>query len=332
MSTRTATAVKASLRKKLLRMASTNPDGSEKRAAALTALRKLGYNIKPKSASDPKKLLGRFAKGDKMPPELLEKFKSKDDDKGSGKEAGVGKTAIKKDTEDFIRWCLSTQAPMSPHEVETFVTRTLGVKTSPPRQKRTGPRFQRGDLVEIKFDKHKASNGNPGPYKLYNGKIGTVSEIAGEDALVTFKGEREPVRFEGAQKTRGVGIYKYTAPFTITGSAKIEMVYNAGGQATPDAQVVVEAYLGRGRGTEKRAANYYTGHVVSASTGSNGYYFMGFPQQRMEVGTEGGFRPRSFNPAKGEVIYIGVLNSRPSKWKAELDAMDKAMAPESEAA
>jgi len=365
MSTKTAAQTKKSLRKKLIKAAHDDPSkraaifpmlekmgmdisklakGDEKEAnpvlrnrlkkkrksAAETRLAahltKLAAGDDAKQAATATKLLARIAKGDKMPPELLEKFKGKDDkdDKGSDKEASIGKVAVKPETEAFARWVMSTQAPMSPGEVQTFVNRTLGIKLSPPRKKRTGPRYQRGDKVEIKFAKHKASNGNPGPYKLYNGKIGTVVDTDGMDALVEFKGERAPVRFEGALKNRGVGIYKYTPPFTITGSSKIEMIYNAGGSSTSDAKIVVDAYKGRARGTEKRAANYYTGYVVSSAMGKKGFYFMGFPQQRMEVGTDGGFRPRSFNPSMGEVLYIGVFNSRPGRWKEELKQLDAA--------
>lgn len=288
MSKRTASAVKKSLRKKLIRMAANNPEGSDQRKAALKALAKMGYDL----------------------------------------QASVGKTAVKPETEDFVRWVMSTQAPLSPGEVETFVNRTLGIKTNPPVKRRSGPRYQRGDQVQIVFAKHKDRNSDAGPYKRFNGKIGTVTEINESDksCMVAFKGEPAPVRFEGALKTRGVGIYKYTPPYTITGSAKIEMIYDAGGKSTPDAKVVVDAYMGRAKGTEKRAANYYTGHVVFAAMGGKGFYFRGFPQQRMDVDpqSEAGFKPRTFNPSLGKVLYIGVFNSRPSKWKSELANMDQA--------
>ena len=71
--------------------------------------------------------------------------------------ASFGKVAIKPETEDFIEWALNTQSPMSPNEIEAFVNRQLGIKTSQPVKKRPGPRFQRGDQVEIKKDKHKLS-------------------------------------------------------------------------------------------------------------------------------------------------------------------------------
>lgn len=279
----------ASLRKKLIRIANEHP---EKRAELLPYLEKLGVD--------------------------------------TSKMAAVSKLAVKPETEDFIRWVMSTQAPMNPSEVETFINRTLGIKTSPPVKKRTGPRYQRGDSVQIVFAKHSDRASDPGPYKRFNGKIGTVTEVNESEkwAMVAFKGEPAPVRFEGALKTRGVGIYKYTAPYEVKGSAKIEMIYDAGGKSTEDAKVVVDAYMGRARGTEKRAANYYTGHVVFAAVGGKGFYFRGFPQQRMTVDpqSEAGYQARTFNPSLGQVLYIGIFNSRPSKWKDELKKLDEAAA------
>lgn len=237
----------------------------------------------------------------------------------------VQKTAVNADTEDFVRWVLSTQTPMSPHEVEAFVERTLNIKTSAPVKKDTsGPRFQKGDSVMIVADKHKAPKFDIGNYKLYNGKVGTVTETDDMDVLVAFQGVPAAVRFPGGLSPRGVGIYKYTAPYDIKGSDKIEMIYFAGGKPTTDATVVVETYIARSKKMEKRSANYYTGHVVFGSTGANGYYFRGFPQQRMQVDpqAEGGFQARTFNPSLGEVYYIGLFGKRPSQWKDELEKLD----------
>jgi hypothetical protein len=286
MDSKNASQVRISLAKKLIHIASTQP---AKRAESLALLKKMGLD--------------------------------------TTKLAALNKAAIAPETEEFVRWVLSTQTPMSSSEVEAFVSRSLGIKTSPPVKRETGgPRFKRGDSVMIVADKHKAPKYDIGNYKLYNGKVGTVTETDGEDVLVAFQGVPAAVRFPGGMSPRGVGIYKYTAPYDIKGSDKIEMIYFAGGKPTEDQKIVVDAYLGRAKGTEKRSANYYTGHVVFASEGANGYYFRGFPQQRMQVDpqAEGGFQARTFNPALGEVFYIGVFGRRPSKWKDELAALDEA--------
>jgi ribosomal protein L21E len=285
---KSAAETKLALAKKLIRVAYVNP---EKRAVILPMLKKLGVQIpQPKAA-------------------------------------GADKVAVAPETEEFVRWVLSTQTPMSPNEVEGFVERTLHIKTSPPVTRDTsGPRFKKGDSVMIVADKHKAPKYDIGNYKLYNGKVGTVTETDGDDVLVAFQGTPAAVRFPGGQSPRGVGIYKYTAPYDITGSDKIEMIYFAGGKPTSDATIVVEAYMARAKKTEKRSANYYTGHVVFGATGSNGYYFRGFPQQRMQVDpqSEGGFQARTFNPSLGEVFYIGLFGKRPSQWKAQLEKLDEA--------
>lgn len=309
MTTRTAAQKKKkALRKKLIRLALDHP---EKRAEVMPLIVKMA--------------------GDKMPKDLLDKFKGKDDkddkgkddDKKADKKAGMSKVAIKPETEEFMRWVMSTQPPMSSGEVASFINRSLGIKTSPPVKRRGGDRFQRGDSVIIKAKKHKSSKFDRGNYDLYDGKTGTVVGTEGQDAMVSFNGKPD-VRFPGALTSRGVGIYKYTKAYTITGSAKIEMIYNAAGKSTSDAKVTVDAYVGRARGTEKRSANYYTGHVIFASVGSKGFYFRGFPQQRMDVdpNSEAGYQARTFNPSLGQVLYIGVFNSRPAKWKAELKKMD----------
>lgn len=245
----------------------------------------------------------------------------------TSKIATLSKAAVAPETQEFTRWVLSTQSAMSPNEVEAFVSRSLGIKTSPPVKRDSGgPRFKKGDSVMIVADKHKAPKFDIGNYKLYNGKVGTVTETDGEDVLVAFQGTPAAVRFPGGMSPRGVGIYKYTAPYEVKGSAKIEMIYFAGGKTTEDQKIVVDAYIGRAKGTEQRSANYYTGHVVFASEGANGYYFRGFPQQRMQVDpqSEGGFQARTFNPSLGEVYYIGVFGQRPAKWKDELAKLDEA--------
>ncbi|OHD25097.1 MAG: hypothetical protein A2Y38_02835 [Spirochaetes bacterium GWB1_59_5] len=243
------------------------------------------------------------------------------------------KVAITEGTEEFIRWALTTQAPMSPTEVEAFVTRTLGVPLSLPVKKRPGDRYRKGDQVEIIVAKHKDRGSDIGPYQLHNGKIGTVVETDGMDVLVAFKGEPAPVRFGNGLKPQGVGIYKYVEPQDVPGSAKIEMIYLADptSKSSEDQKATVEVYLGRGRGVEKRSANYYTGYVVLATTSAEGqFYFRGYPQQRMRVDpkAEGGYMPRTFNPSKGKVLYLGLFGKQPANWEAELAKLDEALATE----
>lgn len=243
--------------------------------------------------------------------------------------AGQDKVAISEATEAFRRWAISTQAPMSPGEVESFVNRQLGKPTMAPVTKRPGARFQKGDSVEIKKDKHKDARFDIGPYQLYNGKIGTVSDSDGMDVLVSFPGQTEPVRFPGGQSAKGVGIYAYKEMKEVVGSQKFEMVYLADptSKATDEQIRVVEVYVSRGR-TEKRPTDYYTGFASFASTSKEGqFYFKAQPQQRMRIdpAAEAGYEFRTFNPTKGKVFYIGLFGKRPSNWEEQLEDFESKM-------
>lgn len=271
--------------------------------------------------------LVQAAKADPKNPRIAAALKKL----GGPVQASLDKEAISQETENFVRWALSTQTPMSPSEVEAFVTRTLNIKISKPEPK-TGPRFKKGDTVEIKADSHKDHGSDIGPYKLYNGKIGTVVDTDGMDVLVAFQGVPAAVRFGNGLKDRGVGIYKYTEAYEVKGSGKIEMIYLADPTATPsaDQKFLVEVYLGRGRGSEQRSANFYTGFIVFASVSKEGqFYFRGFPQQRIDPKSEGGYKPRSFNPTKGKVLYIGLDGKRPANWEDQLKKLDELMGAES---
>lgn len=254
------------------------------------------------------------------------------------------KVAVSQDTKDFTSWVESTQEPMDVSEVRSFVERRLGIKTSAPAPKRSGDRFQKGDQVYITKDKHVDRRFDSTPYENNHGAVGVVTEIDGQDALVAFKSKPAPIRFPGALMPRGVGIYKYTPPVTIQGSPKFEMIYYTAHPPREDAVVTVKAYLRRaGRraalGAEDivvvtRSPLYHSGYVFKASVGKNGWYFSGFPQQRLTVDstgqpTEAGNRPTSYNPATGKIMYIGLLNQRPPQWKDELAEL-RAAAGESE--
>jgi hypothetical protein len=233
--------------------------------------------------------------------------------------APFGKVAIEKATEDFIEWAMN-QEPVSDGDVEHFVKNILHVETSPPVTRREGPRFQKGDEVEIKAEKHTDVNTKP-IYHEHDGKVGIVDEVDGMDALVIFKGNPAAIRFPLALKPRGVGIYKFSKPYILEGSAGIEIIYEAGAPPTEDAKVITQVYMGKGRPAERRSANYFTTHVIFASTGGNGYYFRGFPQQRTNIDPAKGFLPRTFNPSKGIVRYVGLMGKRPAQWKEDLKAL-----------
>lgn len=235
---------------------------------------------------------------------------------------GMTKQAINKDTQEFATWALN-QPPMSAGDVEGFVRSRLKIKTRPPQKRRPGPRYQPGDTVRVDKTKHKDRD-TLEVYERYHGATGTVVGADGDDAIVDLDNGQRGVVFPLAQKRSGVGLMKYTRPYTIEGSPLIEMLYVAGGKPTPDQKVVVENYLGRARPGETRTGQYYSGSITMASTGRNGYYFKALPQQRTQVQPGMSYSEigwRTFSPNVGEVHYIGVLNRRPSNWRRELEEM-----------
>jgi hypothetical protein len=233
----------------------------------------------------------------------------------------IEKMAVSKETEDFVEWALNTQQPMNPRAVQRFVEGTLRIETKPPVQRRTGPRFQEGDRIEVDVSKHKDAS-TISVYQEYDGQVGTVTGADRNDALVKMDSGGPPVRFPGAQSWRGVGLKKYTPNWVAKGKGPIEMIYIAGGKPTKEQQMVVKYYTDRAKGGEKRSMNYYTGYVFAANMASGGgWYFRAAPQQRMQMGAgaDKGFLWRSFNPGKGKVFYIGLQGRRPSGWLDELD-------------
>jgi len=243
--------------------------------------------------------------------------------------AAVTKEAISKETEQFVGWC-ANQKPMTKMEVIRELKKAGVKEILPPREKRKGPRFQTGDTVLISVSKHKDES-TIEPYKENDGKVGTVVGTDTAGASVQFK-SGQPVMFPDAQKTRGVGIYRYTPPFTMEGSKKLELVYISEKPAKPDRLIIVEQYLGRGK-NRKLKAPYFTGHAFTARYNkAGGVYFSLFPQQRLHVDpqggkTEAGFAATSINPEKGKLLYMGVFNKRPSNWKKELEILQSANVP-----
>lgn len=284
-------------------------------------------------------LVGRFEEGKPADPcenmteaeceewkANTQKYKDKFD-KGAMDEleklAGVEKEAISQETSDFVEWAIN-QTPMTKNETIRML-KAAGLKEIlPPRQKRSGPRFQQGDDVLIKAHKHK-NKATEEPYLENDGKVGVVVGLEGDGVFVQFK-SGQPVLFPDAQKTRGVGIYKYTPAFVMQGSKKLELIYESGGKGNPDRIIVVEQYMGRGK-TVKRKAPYFTGHAFNARYNKKGgVYFTLFPQQRIAVNpqggtTEAGFEATSINPEVGRLYYMGLFGRRPSGWQVDLEDM-----------
>jgi ribosomal protein L21E len=98
----------------------------------------------------------------------------------------ITRQAINTATQEFAEWALN-QTPWAVNDVERFVAGKLKIKTSAPRKKRTGPRWQLGDLVVVKADKHK-DQATIAVYQANHGQTGTVVGGSGEDVEVDLDG------------------------------------------------------------------------------------------------------------------------------------------------
>lgn len=238
---------------------------------------------------------------------------------------GVAKTAVSESTSEFQAWVASTQQEMSPREVLSFLSRQLHMELQAPREKPAGARFEEGDLVNIRAEKHTIDT-NPdvlAPYQKFDKKVGTVTKVDGSDVLVAFKGEPAPVRFPNANRPRGVGMYAQPAEVAPGGKTRIEVVYyrDPTSKTTPEQNQMVEKYLNRTKPTERRSPQYYTGFVTNVNEAkTGGWYFTMYPQQRTGEG-ELGIRPTTMNPYKGKILYIGVMGRRPPQWEKQWEAI-----------
>lgn len=241
---------------------------------------------------------------------------------------GVAKTAVSEETSEFQSWVASTQDEMSPTEVLSFLTRQLHFELQPPRSKPVGARFEEGDLVNIRADKHLVDRDPEvlATYEKFDKKVGTVTKVDGADILVAFKGEPAPVRFRNANRSSGVGMYAQPAEVPAGGKTRIEVVYyrDPTSKTVPEQNAMVDKYLSRTKPGERRSPVYYTGFVTGVNEAkTGGWYFTMYPQQRTGEG-ELGIRPTTMNPFKGKVLYIGIVGRRPPQWEKQWESLKAA--------
>lgn len=226
-----------------------------------------------------------------------------------------------KDTAAFVTWALKTQDRISPDYVFKFLDR-IGVPELTPSTNRRGQPFQVGEMVEVQVSKA------PGhlqdilaPYDL---RKGTIREVDGADVVVAFNAGSDIIRVPGgAEAGAKSGLYRTSVAGSDAGP-HVEVVYVADKTATPTelSLMVVQQYVEKGLASgEERSPNYYTGYCRGYATGKDGTRFFGlFAQQR-----DG--RPRTLNPSKGEVLYIGLIGRRPGNWKNEYEDLVASEAP-----
>jgi len=223
----------------------------------------------------------------------------------------------------FAAWAIARGKTYTENECKAMLDR-LGVPfvtAEEGKAKRKSGPLAVGETVYP--DRNQNTNEqNSDACRKYHLQIGQVEKVERDGVAVRFEDNRL-VRFEGGNTPgKDIGLYRGTPANVVeqrpTGKAAVEIVYISDKNAKPPTKTQVEQVLdyvekGEARG-ESRNKAYYTGLALKQSEGKNGYYFTIFSQQRDRF-------PRSINPRKGTVLYIGRLGGRPGGWMKEYEKM-----------
>jgi hypothetical protein len=250
------------------------------------------------------------------------------------KESGESKVAIQQSTRDFIDYILTTRdsKPLAQNEVMQLLKRAK-VPQKPPIV-RAKPRFKQGDHLFLDFSFGASTSafmgedpvtGDPLDLSTWNCKRCVC--IAADSSSVTLEmDDGTTVMCPWGQKPTKTPLFKFTPKIQITGTPPLEIIYlkEPGKSPIPKKQEMQAVnYLGRGGKGEQRALNYYTGCCFGWRLNKQGQpYFQVMAQQRYQIDGTGcgkkpwdAVRPTSFNPLKGQVLYIGLLGHRPKGWE-----------------
>lgn len=231
-----------------------------------------------------------------------------------------------KETADFAAWAIARGKKYSPQECQAVLDRlkvpfiALEERVAPKR----GP-LNVGETVSP--DAHSNTNeANSDACKKYHHQYGQVEKVERDAVAVRFDDNRL-VRFEGENKPgKSLGIGRATRPSVVNerpaGRAAVEVIYlsdkNAPAPSKSQIQTVLD-YVEKGEAKgEKRNRSYYSGLALKQAEGKKGYYFTIFAQGRDTF-------PRSINPKKGTVLYIGRLGGRPGGWQGEFAKMTEGL-------
>jgi len=285
-----------------------------------TRLKQLGEVVERSWAAARKTPKGKKASGGRMT--RLEELRLK---------VATQKVAFKPASTEFVEWVLLRNDRLTPQECQRFLEKAglelrenVEVKSGVFQVGVKSGAFQVGEMVRV----DKTKNANPhniDACEKWHDNAGTIYDVNPDSYVVQFpNGER--VQFMGRKPGTDTGLYRHT-PATVAdkpGRQAIELVYISDQNAPPPSksdielvQKYVEAGTARG---EKRYDIYYSGLPASMGISKEGqFYFKVFTAQRSSPNV--GDFPRTFNPTKGKVLYLGFLNRRPGGWENDLAKM-----------
>lgn len=242
------------------------------------------------------------------------------------KRASINKSAVNPETEAFVAWAFERGKVWNPSSVERFIEKVTGREPVAPAEApkpRRGP-LEKGEKVIV--DKYRNANEeNIDECEQYHDRVGFIVDKNSSGVTVQFyrKDTDQPENgsvafFEGDKSGKATGLYRWTPKADYQEGAVgkkilIEMVYLRGGtQAPPQRDIdALQRYIEKGmeRG-EHRSDIYYTGYVGKFAYNKAGQVYFTLSSQQRD-------RPTTINPAKGDVLYIGMMGRRPSGWKRD---------------
>jgi hypothetical protein len=234
----------------------------------------------------------------------------------------MDKTAFTQESADFVEWALLNKDRVTAAEAQRLLER-MGLEIQEPPAPGAGPKRGPLDMGEqVHVEKSKNTNSlNVDACEKWDDHVGTIHEVKPDFVVVQFE-QGDRIQFMGNDSGAKTGLYRWTPSVAADkpGRGVIEIVYVSDKTAPPPSTQQIEMvqdYVARGLATgESRVDVYYTGLPLKMAHGKDGFYFTFFPTQRLTP--LAGAHPRSVNPAKGKLFYMGILGKRPGGWENDL--------------
>jgi hypothetical protein len=248
--------------------------------------------------------------------------------------AAISKTAAK-DIAEFKAWCEFRAQKLGWVKGDVMrgyrdaqlikLLEKLGLERleKPQSTTKPGSNLELHERVEVKESTNPL---NQDECKQYQGKFGEVVEVIQPNAehpdgavVVKMLHTGSPVViFDGLPSGKPTGLYR-SKPTSPAGKKILEVIYFKEKTEKPtDLTRVknIDLYMQRSRGTDdQRDRNYYVGNCNSYMISKEGnvhFLLANCPQRGGEYASI---------TEKGAILYVGLLNHRPSGWMKELEEM-----------
>lgn len=240
-------------------------------------------------------------------------------------EASQDKMAMNPKTYAFVDWVLlnNEDSPWSERKMAKYVEKMLGHGPKPyVKKKKAGPKIEVGDSLLVKDMGDKNPEMNADVIEKYKYQFCSVQDVRSDSVVVQMNDNGQKVEFFGTQTgvkgPEATGLYRGKPKAEYMPSedrTRFEVVYLAANERVTQYQEdMVKQYADRGEARgEKRHKCYYSGPLVDFKVLKDGRVTVSVNDQQRPY-------PVAISPKKGQLLYMGVLNRRPSGWEKDLAA------------